>query len=199
MLVEINLQTLIDNKLTVNQFVICELLRRESFDILRSYLHVCIGKENYDKDINYLTKIGFLEYAYAFDSYDFKNTKVSTKFIKLISSNDLYLELENMYPTKVYRTNGTLDYLKTDKSRCRLMYGKITKNRRDIHEHIIKCLKYEIEDKNKNNSIKYMKKLYNWLASEEWKSYEDRIGNSINSVNLNEANYVNYNYGEQLE
>ncbi|GAG01937.1 unnamed protein product, partial [marine sediment metagenome] len=76
----------------------------------------------------------------------------------------------------------------TDLNRCRGIYYTKTLGSKLWHDHILKCLMFEIQEREKEGSMSYMKRLPNWLSSEEWKSYEERVEDS-QSVTTEEKSY----------
>jgi len=83
-----------------------------------------------------------------------------------------------IYPKSVVRTDGVIDYLRTDQKHCKQMYLLLTKNERARHDHILKCLKFEVNKRIKDGSIKFMVRMSKWLSTESWKAYEDEINNT---------------------
>ena len=132
------------------------------------------------------------------------NSDVNNKFLKILydlspdelktdeilKTDDIFEELLEAYPSSVIRTDGVIDYLRTDQKSCKLLYIKTTKNSRASHEHILKCLNFEVEKRNRDGSMKFMPRMSKWLTQEAWKSYEDEINKSVIPVNT---------YGTDLE
>ena len=52
---------------------------------------------------------------------------------------------------------------------------KATRNSIAIHQHILKCLRFEVNKRTKDGSMKFMVRMAKWLTAETWKSYEDEI------------------------
>ena len=44
-----------------------------------------------------------------------------------------------------------------------------------MHEHILKCLNYEIQNKMTTGKLGYMKTMWKWLTQREWEAIEDQI------------------------
>ena len=53
----------------------------------------------------------------------------------------------------------------------------ITKGQRAMHDHIIKCLRFEVDKRTRDGSMKFMVRMSKWLTSEAWTAYEDEITN----------------------
>ena len=117
-----------------------------------------------------------------------RDYQITQKFKLLISSKeDFFDELYKEYPVKVIRTNGDVDYLRADRNTARRIYALLTKGDKQVHVHIIKCLRFEVKKRYANNSLNYMKRLNKWLSSREWESYEDEVGDSSSVATRNEG------------
>ena len=64
---------------------------------------------------------------------------------------------------------------------------------KSIQDHIIKCLKYEIEYREKTGNLKYMKRMVTWLSAHEWESFEDQI-DDLGNITFNNS----MGYGTEL-
>lgn len=175
MIVDVNTDFLINNKITANQYLLLSLVLADKQSILKDYyLTNTVDVEQITHDIQVLHDKGFIEGS-VIGIYNFDNLK-PTNFIKrLFVDTDLFKEFLFTYPLKVTRSDGTLDYLRTDQAKARMLYLSYTKNTKSIHDHILKCLKHEINYREKNGSLKFMKRMTTWLSSREWESFEDQI------------------------
>jgi hypothetical protein len=115
-------------------------------------------------------------------------------FIKQISNGNFFEELYNAYPVKVIRDGGISDYLRTERYNSSKLYEMIVARNQSKHEHILKCLQYEVNHRESEGSMRYMKRMYKWLLSKEWKSFEERIGDTDNVLTGKEVKY-----GTELE
>ena len=175
MIVDVNTDFLINNKLTANEFLLMSLILADKYTILRDYYLINgISTDKVSEDIKSLHEKGLLE-GYVAGAYDFTNLKPTTYLKSLVNSDDLFKEFLNTFPLKVTRTDGTVDYLRTDQSKARMLYLAYTRGKKSIHDHILKCLKHEIKYRESNNSLKFMKRMTTWLSSQEWEAFEDQI------------------------
>ena len=193
MIVEVDINTLMYNKLSANQYIFCYLLYRKAYDTLNAYL-TAYGFTNFEQEIEQLIQIGLLSrFEYA-NRLDIKGYTVTNNCLNILNGTniDLFDEFLAEYPNKVLRKEGNVDFLKTNIAKCRAKYKGIVKGKHHVHEHILDCLRYELNVKQASDSMKYMKKLPNWLEAEEWKTYEDALkeGNNITQ---------NKGYGTKLE
>ena len=187
MLVEIDTNVLIEKELTANQFILAYLLHIGDFSTLEK---LCAKGH----DVDELVENGYIHNGNELDtkdSIDFSKLVLKTKFENIIETGDFFDELVETFPVKVRRKDGTEDYLRSDLARCRKLYNKITKHKKLIHNHILSCLVFEVEYRTRNSNLAYMKKLPKWLASEEWKVYEQLM---LDQVNKEEEK----SYGQEL-
>lgn len=189
MLINIEINELIKNRLTADEFLIAQLISEKNYDVLFSYLEL-YSREQYMSILESLVKKQMLE---GFTDYtDIKDMAVRSVFTKILAHGDFFDEIIQAFPASVIRPDGTRDYLRTDTHRCRKKYAIITKNKLVLHQHILSCLQYEIALRRKEGKLGYMKRIPNWLASEEWKSYEQRIKDeAIESLTNTDLGYGN--------
>lgn len=194
MLIEIDTDTLVKNGITAHQFLIAQLLHERRFEFLTEYLESTYSFEKFEHDVSVLVGAEFLIVPGL--PYDFEKLVVRPEFISLISKGDFFEELVALYPAKVYRVDNTYDLLRTDLGRCRQIYARITLGSKVKHDHVMKCLKYELEYRSNTDGLKYMRRLPKWLSSEGWKSYEERMEDNSFSVRSLEGDEE---YGQEIE
>lgn len=179
MVIEFSVALLEQLKLTPNEFFIVTLIKHKEFDLLITFLRSLYTKEESEQtykkllDLKYLTSTSYLQ-----NSYDFSKCKIGNELYSLLKTDDIFEEFLETYPSSVIRTDGVVDYLRTDQKACRLMYLKATRNSPAVHQHILKCLNFEVEKRKKDGSIKFMTRMSKWLVTEAWKAYEDEINNT---------------------
>lgn len=196
MIVEIDLQFLLQHKLTAHQFVIIKLLSEKKYLMLKKYLNHVDGFRTIEQDITILRHRNFVDSAFRLgqavqlDSIPVTETFFNTQRI----DESVFEEFYNLYPTKVTRSDGRVDYLRTDRDRCKKIYQNIIYNNRPLHNKIIKCLKIELEDKANHGQMKYMQRMTTWLTAESWKGYDSDY---ILSNDTNET--IKPTYGTEIE
>ena len=175
MIVDINTDFLINNKITANQFLLLSLILADKQSVLKDYyLTNEVNSEQVKTDILTLHDKGFIE-GYVENTWGFDNLKPTSFIKRLFISDDLFKEFLFTFPLKVTRSDGTVDYLRTDQSKAKMLYLGYTKNKKSIHDHILKCLKHEIAYREQTGNMKFMKRITTWLNSQEWESSEDQI------------------------
>ena len=58
-----------------------------------------------------------------------------------------------------------------------------------MHEHLIKCLQFEIDNKMITGKIGYMKTMWKWLTQREWEVTEEEMQFSMEQDINNEVAY----------
>ena len=190
MLINVNTDTLLKSKLTAHQFAIAWFISQEKYQELETYLKETFSIDRVHEDLNWLWKQGFLMELSFGPAMIPKDYMTTPKFTELVSANgggDLFDEFYREYPIKVVRPNGDVDYLRADRESSRRIYAHLTKGDKQIHVHIIKCLRHEVKKRYANGSLNYMKRLNKWLSTREWESYEDEVDDLSSAATRNEG------------
>jgi hypothetical protein len=190
MIVDVNTDFLINNKLSANQYLIMTLILADKQSILKDYFLINnVDIDEMHKDFATLHIKGLVD-GYILGTYDLTNVKPTQYLRSLLTSDDLFKEFLYTFPMKVVRSDGTQDYLRTDQTKAKTLYLAYTRGKKSIHEHILKCLKHEIAYRESNNSMQYMKRIVTWLNSKEWESFEDQIDDLTNiNFKTNDTGY----------
>ncbi len=165
---------LLDKGLIADDYTIALLLKEERFGLLNKYAK--IAKTAFFESLKRLKICGYVAYNTIGDIIPIKEAKITDAFMDILSNGDNFDEFYNTYPIKAVRIDGKTDYLRINKTKCKIKYKKIIKNNLMIHDHIMDCLKLDIEQKTNKNNMAYMKRMENWLAHEEWRRiYEYKL------------------------
>lgn len=185
MIVEINTEHLIKSGLTANQYLLALLIYERSYtaytNLKNSFPQIVAD------DIKELTNKGFI-----FQSTNRLGYTITAEFLVYCSKKDMFDALVERFPIYVIRTDGTKDYLRTDRIRSKRRYDNITRHSKSKHELIMKCLDFELSTREVEGNLKYMKRLPNWLESQEWETWQERLENESTIVNTPK-------YGTNLE
>jgi hypothetical protein len=166
MVIEVDSNTLVRLKLPVKQYTICYLLHKQAHHQLLKYLEI----DPVDLSLmETMVKDGWITGT---NLNSITTIKVTRKFAKLFETADFFQELIDEFPVKVIRPDGTESYLRTAQKQSKLRYIRMIKNSRIKHDTVINALKAEIAIRTRNNTLKFMKTLPNWLVGEEYKNYE---------------------------
>ena len=115
----------------------------------------------------------------------------STELLNAIKKQDTFFdEFYESFPVYVIRPDGTKGFLRSNINKCRKEYNRIIGKSRAMHEHIMNCLRYEINNKTITGKIGYMKTMWKWLTQHEWECYEEQM-------NL-EQQQTEYQYGAAI-
>lgn len=120
------------------------------------------------------------------NGYEYKPTE---KLLDLAQDINSFETFYNMFPTYVNRPDGTKGFLKGNKKKCEQQYKKIIKN--VDYEHILDCLKYDIDNRTINGKLGYMKTMWKWLTQCEWEVIEEQM-------NLSNQQLKVHTYGTEL-
>jgi hypothetical protein len=191
MILEIDTQFLIDNKITAHQFIIAKLVSENNITLLRKYITYTGTLNDIFKDLKQLKEAGFISSAHDGNIISLETIKISSKFTKLQTfSEDPFDEFYNIFPTKALRPDGFFDYLRVDQNRCRKLYHNIVRTNPLLHEHIMRCLRNEVEEKTRKGQMTFMKRMPAWLTSESWKAYDDgETGRTSPTLEANTQTY----------
>lgn len=88
---------------------------------------------------------------------------------------DYFDEFYDLYPVYVYRSDGTKGFLRANVNKCRFQYNKIIGKSKAMHEHIMRCLNYELSEKMRTNNMLYMKTMWKWITNHEWEAFEEQM------------------------
>lgn len=194
-MLEVSVETLKKAQTTAHQFLLLKMIHERRFTEIGYYLDITDSRKSLSDDLIHLKKVKLISNYRENDPDEFQWISLSPTFFALVSDGDYFEELYANYPVKIYRPNGTLDYLRADRSTCKKIYTTIIGRNRSKHLHILKCLQFEVNLRNGDGTISYMKRMSNWLTSQEWKSIEERIADS--SCAQTEVNEEGY--GTELE
>lgn len=168
-----NLNTIVKQGLSADDFTICMLLKDRNLLSLKKYDKILEG--TLYKKLQKIKNLGFIRFMGIGDMPPLESIQTTLKFLELISQGDMFEELYNTYPASVSRPDGKKDYLRGLKAKCKIKYLRLIKENKTLHEHILDCLRCELEMKEKTNSMQYMKRMLKWITEEEYQKYENYL------------------------
>lgn len=170
MLITIDTDSLIKYNLTAEDYTWLLMIADNKQDLLNDYI------EKVYKDMSDIQKNEKLELLRVNGLIEpGSNSVITQKAKELLFKDDLFKEFISEFPQKVTRTDGTVDFLRTDLANSEIIYRGYVGRSRDKHNHIMKCLKAEVTQRTSNGSMSYMKRLYTWLSTKSWESYNDIV------------------------
>ena len=93
----------------------------------------------------------------------------------LKEDKSMFDEFYDQFPVYVLRPDGTKGFLRANINKCRKEYNSIVGKSKAMHQHILDCLNYEIEDKISTGKLGYMKTMWKWLTQHEWETIEEQM------------------------
>lgn len=165
MLITLNTDSLNQLDIPIDHYVMLLAIAEGKQSILDKYLTKDIIANLFEK--------GLIE--------DVEKCILTEKTKNIIFGDNLFKEFINEFPLKVTRTDGTVDFLRTDLVNAENLYLSYVGRSRDKHSHIIKCLKAEIKQRESNGTMPYMMRVFKWLANKGWTSYEDIVDEVLTS------------------
>lgn len=87
----------------------------------------------------------------------------------------LFDQFYEEFPVYVMRPDGTKGFLRANINKCRKEYNRIIGKSKAMHEHLLKCLRFEVQNKIITGKLGYMKTMWKWLTQHEWEAIEDQI------------------------
>ena len=98
-----------------------------------------------------------------------------------INTTSFFDEFYELYPAYITRNDGSKDYLRANVNKCRQQYNKIVGESKELHDHILNCLKAELSDKHRKGKMGFMKRMWKWLTSNEWEAYEEHLNDDYST------------------
>lgn len=106
-------------------------------------------------------------------------TKVINKTAKLEEllkeDRTMFDAFYDQFPVYVIRPDGTKGFLRANINKCRKEYNRIVGKSKAMHEHLCKCLQFELDHKALTGKLGYMKTMWKWLTQREWEAIEEQM------------------------
>lgn len=180
MTLDLNLDLLtVDPSLSLNQLVFVSLVKNDikvtnqNVSSLVSLIDETEIQELIDKSIITRTIVG-KKYKYELTGDFIQKIKDS------INTTSFFDEFYELYPAYITRNDGTKDYLRANVNKCRQQYNRIVGQSKELHDHILNCLRAELSDKHRKGKMGFMKRMWKWLTSNEWEAYEEYLNDNSN-------------------
>lgn len=165
------------------------------------FLTLCLNEnQRINQDIHeFLSRISESEIQSLIDqglitSITDDNNKTYCPTQKLLNSlktdKTMFDEFYEAYPVYVIRPDGTKGFLRANIAKCRKEYNRVIGKSRAMHEHLLSCLKLELDNKTISGKIGYMKTMWKWITQREWETTEEELKVVDTTVNTQ-----NYGYG----
>lgn len=126
-----------------------------------------------DNEVPYLIDQNLITSIERGDKILYKPTEKLKEVVK--PKTDYFNEFYNIYPKYVVRPDGTKGFLRINTNKCRAMFDQITGNNELMSEHLLNCLKFEIDKKISTGKMGYMKTMWRWLVDHTWEESEQEM------------------------
>lgn len=91
----------------------------------------------------------------------------------------MFDEFYEAYPQVVIRPDGTKSFLRANKNNCRRRYNSIVGKSTAAHQHLMECLKFQLNDYSMTGRMGYMKTMWKWLTQCEWEALDEQMKESV--------------------
>ena len=171
MILEID-TTLFDiGEISINQLVFLTLCMNEN-QTYNQDIHKFLSRIS-EADIQSLIDQNLITSTTDGDNKVYSITDKMRNYLK--TDKTLFDEFYDLFPVYVTRPDGTKGFLRANIAKCRKEYTRIIGKSRAMHEHLLQCLQYEIENKMITGKIGYMKTMWKWLTQHEWEVIEEQM------------------------
>ena len=123
-----------------------------------------------DDEISYLVSQNLITLI---EKGELKAYQETEKLKEIVAPKKDYFDLfYDMYPVYVLRPDGSKAYLRANVNKCRHFFNVTTGKSIAMKEHLIDCLKFELDKKSREGKISYMKTMWRWLIDHQWEETE---------------------------
>lgn len=167
-------------EISINQLVFLTLCLNESYQNNHQDVHEFISRIS-ETEIQSLIDQGLLSFTTNDDNKIYSPTDKLKAFVK--KPDNLFDDFYNAFPVYVIRPDGTKGFLRSNINKCRKEYNRIIGKSVAMHEHLLKCLNYDVMNKTMTGKLGYMKTMWKWLTQHEWESLEEEMQYNQQEVN----------------
>lgn len=178
MILELDTSLLNKFSISINQLVFISLVLNDN-QINNQDIHELLSRVN-EEEIQDLIQRNIIVVTISDDNKIYSPSKELLDLIKK-SEQSMFDEFYEVFPIYVTRPDGTRGFLRSNVNKCRKEYNRIIGKSKAMHEHIMSCLRYEIDDKLQTGKIGYMKTMWKWLTQHEWECYEEQMNEQQNT------------------
>lgn len=172
-------------KMSINQLVFLTLVLNENQSNNQD-IHQFLSRIS-ENEIQELVDSNIITVITSGDSKIYSISEDTRKRLK--QDKSWFDEFYEVFPVYVTRPDGTKGFLRSNINKCRKEYNRIVGKSRAMHEHLIKCLQFEIDNKMITGKIGYMKTMWKWLTQREWEVTEEEMQFSMEQDINNEVVY----------
>ena len=178
MILELDTSLLNKFDISINQLVFISLVLNEN-QTNNQDIHELLSRVN-EEEIQDLIQRNIVVVTTSDDNKIYSASEQLLLSIK-IDQESMFDQFYEVFPVYVTRPDGTKGYLRANVNKRRKEYNRIIGKSKAMHDHIMACLRYEIDDKMRTGKMGYMKTMWKWLTQHEWECYEEQMNdNPIN-------------------
>lgn len=172
MIIEVNTKILdIEKQINANQLLFLSIVldkNQPKYQDVRKIVSLIS-----DEEIQYLVNQGLITSIERGNSITYVATD---EFKNKLMTDKSYFDLfYDIYPVYVMRPDGSKSYLRANINKCRNLFNAKVGQSSAMAEHIINCLKFEIDKKMREGKISYMMTMWNWLSRNQWEVSEEEM------------------------
>ena len=179
MILELDTSLLNKFNISINQLVFIGLVLNEN-QTNNQDIQELLSRVN-EEEIQDLIQRNIVVVTTSDNNKIYSPSKELIEFIKKDKDN-MFDQFYEVFPVYVIRPDGTKGFLRSNVNKCRKQYNSIVGKSKAMHDHIMACLRFEIEDKMSTGKIGYMKTMWKWLTQHEWECYEEQMQESKNII-----------------
>ena len=172
MILELDTSLFNIGKISINQLVFLTLCLNEKYQVNHQDVHEFISRIS-DTEIQELIDQGLVSFTTQDTTTSYNPTEKLKSYLK--TDKTWIDEFYEAYPVYVYRPDGTKGFLRANINKCRKQYNSIVGKSKAMHEHLMKCLNYDVMNKTITGKLGYMKTMWKWLVQNEWESLEEQM------------------------
>lgn len=188
MILEIDTSILVEYQtyLIINQYSLTLVL--SDIKVINQDIQKLLSLVN-EEEIQELANQGLISINNSTDNQVISKTSKLDELLK--EDKTMFVIFMTNFQFTLYALMELKGFLRANVNKCRKEYNRIVGKSKAIHEHIMDCLRYEIDDKMRTGKMGYMKTMWKWLTQHEWETFEEQM-------KLDDYQPNTYNYGTDV-
>lgn len=177
MIIELDTKLLdLPEQLNMNQLVFLSMVLDKNQTTRNQDVHQLVSLID-DGEISYLVQEDLVTSIERGGFIVYEATEKLKNFIA--GKGDYFDKFYEQYPVYVLRPDGSKSYLRANVNKCRHLFNSTCGKSSALAEHIIDCLKFEIDKKTKEGKLSYMKTMWRWLVDHQWEESEEEMNDNV--------------------
>lgn len=177
MIIELDTKLLdLPEHLNMNQLVFLSMVLDKNQTTKNQDVHQLVSLIG-DDEISYLVQQNLITSIERGGFTVYQATEKLTSFIA--SKGDYFDKFYDQYPVYVLRPDGSKCYLRANVNKCRHLFNVTCGKSSAMAEHLINCLKFEIDKKTREGKLSYMKTMWRWLVDHQWEESEEEMNDNV--------------------